>query len=518
MLIVMRVVRRVALTFVAAASLFGCDDAEVVRIASFVVPDPANVDFGTVIITQDAVETVTLRNLEPSAARLGPIMIEDNCGGCFTTGGLAESVIAPFGEVPLQVRFRAVRIAAATATLTIDLSALGQPDVEVFMIGRGREAGCDPDVTVAPEAVNFGFVPAGGVGLSSFVVRSTGSCDLLVDRIRVVPETAPFRITTSTPTPDNPGVLASGAQVSVGLRAQLPLSATGTTTSAILIETNSPIEKNVPGSPGVIEVPLSALANRPPIADAGPDQTVEPWSRATLNGSGSTDPDGPDDALQYRWRLVNQPGGSTTVLERTKELTPTFWADLTGLYELELVVTDVLGLESEPARVVVEAFPTNAIRIELTWDHPDSDVDLHLIRAGGRFCECVEDVHYRDCGRTPDWFPEAQGANPRLDVDDRNGFGPENINLDGEGTSRFIPDGIYTIAVHYFASNSDVSTWPTDISVATVRVFVFGLLAAEFSRPLQNDGDLWTVGELRWPDRELVPIDSVLEGANCGIF
>lgn len=520
MLIVMRIARWVGVTTLVAMATYGCkDDAQVVQVTARVLAEPAAIDFGTIPLNQDATETITLINPDQFPARLGAIEIEDDCGGCFVASAPSVSVIpANFDEATLQVRFRALRVEAATATLTISVNEFDQQSVTVSLIGRGREAGCVPDISVAPEAVDFGFVPAGGLALSSFVIRSEGNCDLVVDRIRVVPEDAPFEVTTSTPTPGNPGVLVAGAQASFQLRASLPETATGTATAEIYIETNAPGIRDVPNEPGTIVVPMRAVGNRAPIADAGDDLTVEPWSRATLSGAGSTDPDGADENLQYRWTLVSKPGGSTAELERSRSVEPSFWADLTGQYELELVVIDALGLESEVDRVVVEALPTNAIRIELTWDHPDSDVDLHLIRQGGRFCECVEDVHYRECGVAPDWFPDAPGANPRLDIDDRDGFGPENINLDGEGPERFIPDGTYTIAVHYFDDVSDVSTWPTPQSTATVRVFVFGLLAAEFVRTLENEGDLWTAAEIRWADQEVVGIDTITPGATCGIF
>jgi hypothetical protein len=251
----------------------------------------------------------------------------------------------------------------------------------------------------------------------------------------------------------------------------------------------------------------------------GEDQTVEPWSRVTLDGSMSRDQDEPpNEPLSYLWTLISKPGGSTAVLERASTGMPSFWADLTGTYEVQLVVLDSLGLESAPVTCVIEALPTNAIRIELTWDHPDSDVDLHLMQENGTFCDCSTDTHYRDCGREPNWFPATPGANPRLDVDDRSGFGPENINIDGDGPDRFIPDGRYLIRVHYFASNKEVSTWPTSTSNATVRVYVYGLLAGELTSPLINDNDLWLAGAIEWPSGNIVPEGTIIGGAICGVF
>ena len=38
------------------------------------------------------------------------------------------------------------------------------------------------------------------------------------------------------------------------------------------------------------------------------------------------------------------------------------------------------------------------------------------------------------------------------------------IDIDGDGPSRTIVPGEYTIVVHYYSSNSGISTWPTIIS------------------------------------------------------
>lgn len=495
----------------------GCEDDSFVEVQPALRVTPDSLDFGTAELGQDAYRTAELRSFSNVDSAIVAVRVVDDCGGCFLAVNTPTEVSAN-KSFDLELKFRAKRLGVATGTVTVVSDDPETPELPIFVRGNGVDTR-KPDIEVSPSQVDFGFAPAGGIAIASFVIRSTGTNDLLIDRIRVEPADAPFRVTTSTPTPERPGRLEPGGQASVSLRAELPLNTTGTVTASIFIETNVIDEKNVPGRPGWVEVPLRTVANLPPLALPGEDITVEPWSRVTLDGSMSYDQDDPpDDPLTYRWRLVAVPPGSTTELERTRTPNPSFWADLSGIYEVELVVTDALGLESEPAVVIVEALPTNAVRLELTWDHPDADLDLHFIREGGTFCDCTTDVHYRDCGRTPDWFPQTPGANPRLDVDDRAGFGPENINVDGEGTARFIPDGAYTIAVHYYSTNAQTSSWPTESTVATVRVFVFGLLAAELTQTLNATGDLWVAGSLRWPDKTVVPDGSFINGAVCGVF
>jgi len=480
--------------------------------------EPERLDFGTIELGQQALKEIKLSNFESVPAVIQMVGIEDDCNGCFLAVD-PPTKIEGLSILNFSIRFRSVRLKVATGTVTIQTDDPRQPSKKVFVIGRGSDMR-RPDIEVAPTTVDFGFVPAGGLAVNSFSIRSTGDNDLLIDRILIEPADSPYRITTSTPTPQSPGRLVPGAQASVGVRAAFPESETGTVTARVVIETNVPFDKNVPGKKGVVHVPIRALSNRPPIAVCGEALTVEPWSRASLDGSQSYDQDTPpDNPLQYQWRLLTRPSGSTAQLERANTAQPSFWVDITGSYELELNVIDALGLPSQtPCLVEVEALPTNAIRIELTWDHPDSDLDLHLIQSGGSFCDCATDCHYRDCARRPNWFPATPGSNPRLDIDDRAGFGPETIDIDGEGVDRFIQDGSYQIAVHYYASNEGISSWPTNRSVATVRVFIFGLLAAEFTHPLDNDGDVWLVGSLTWPDRIVIPDGGVIPRQMCGAF
>lgn len=65
--------------------------------------------------------------------------------------------------------------------------------------------------------------------------------------------------------------------------------------------------------------------NHAPLADAGIDQTVPEGATVTLDGTGSTDPDG--DALSFYWLQVD---GTNVTLVNTDTLTPSFTAPLVG--------------------------------------------------------------------------------------------------------------------------------------------------------------------------------------------
>ncbi len=79
------------------------------------------------------------------------------------------------------------------------------------------------------------------------------------------------------------------------------------------------------------------LPNQPPVANAGPDQTVTAGSLVTLNGSASFDPDNGPQSLSYEWFQINGP--EVTIANPTTA-SPTFTPSQDGNYTFSLVVRD----------------------------------------------------------------------------------------------------------------------------------------------------------------------------------
>ena len=78
--------------------------------------------------------------------------------------------------------------------------------------------------------------------------------------------------------------------------------------------------------------------NSPPVANAGPAQTILAGSKVQLNGSGSTDVDG--DTLTFKWSLISKPSNSNAMLSDPTAVIPTFYADQLGTYVAQLIVND----------------------------------------------------------------------------------------------------------------------------------------------------------------------------------
>ena len=79
-------------------------------------------------------------------------------------------------------------------------------------------------------------------------------------------------------------------------------------------------------------------ANSRPRADAGPDRSTAVGGTATLDGGGSSDPDG--DPLTFRWELTRLPDGSAATLSDPTAAAPSLVVDRAGMYVAELVVND----------------------------------------------------------------------------------------------------------------------------------------------------------------------------------
>ena len=73
-----------------------------------------------------------------------------------------------------------------------------------------------------------------------------------------------------------------------------------------------------------------------PIANAGSDLIISQGSSVTLDGSGSFDHY--SYPLSYNWSMTSSPSGSSATLSDSAVVNPTFVADVTGDYEISLVV------------------------------------------------------------------------------------------------------------------------------------------------------------------------------------
>jgi len=121
---------------------------------------------------------------------------------------------------------------------------------------------------------------------------------------------------------------------------------------------------------------IVGTANRLPVANAGPDQTVRLGSLAKLDGTGSSDPDSGPGPLTFSWA---QSGGPSAVLTAASTTAPTFAfaPPVEGSYVFSLIVNDGQDSSAAPDTVTVRV----PLLGDIDLDGDVDKIDLKLLRA-----------------------------------------------------------------------------------------------------------------------------------------
>ena len=157
--------------------------------------------------------------------------------------------------------------------------------------------------------------------------------------------------------------------------------------------------------------------------------------------------------------------------------------DIVGEYPLRLDVMDGNGFTAG-CDVLVRAVSDEGLRVEVFWDSAGTDMDVHVMDPAGTRWFTPLDCHYANCRSSLPWGGPGTEDNPRLDIDDVNGFGPENINIQEP-----VP-GTYRVAIDAFRGRGNVSVRIYCGGSVTVPVAEFGpaLMAAT--------GFMWRVADV----------------------
>ncbi len=108
-------------------------------------------------------------------------------------------------------------------------------------------------------------------------------------------------------------------------------------------------------SAATVTITTTAGPNNPPTADAGADQTVTEGASVTLNGSGSSDPEGA--SLSYAWTQVGTPAVALTGEDTA---TPTFTAPRELLANVELVFSLIVNDSANDSSAATVTITTTA--------------------------------------------------------------------------------------------------------------------------------------------------------------
>lgn len=170
------------------------------------------------------------------------------------------------------------------------------------------------------------------------------------------------------------------------------------------------------------DIIVTSAGNRLPVAEAGPNRSVDWWDPVPvgLDGSGSHDPDG--DTLSYEWTMISRPFGSLAQLSDPYSAWPQFDDDMVGNYSFSLRVFD-----------------------GEVWSYPDY---LAVFSSDGFDNDGDGDPDYFDPDDDNDLMPDYWETN--------NGFDPFNADDGGDTVSATTdPDGDGNVNLHEFYNQSD---------------------------------------------------------------
>lgn len=278
---------------------------------------------------------------------------------------------------------------------------------------------------------------------------------------------------------------------------------------------------------------------------ADPGEQIEPQQKLCLKASSSFAAPG-KLVKKYKWKLISAPKGATalnfvpndttadvcfgTLTTNPKTGKEDLTVNIAGEYIFELQVWDDTGTEAcKISTMSVLVIPSMGLHIELLWDTPaddtkdtgpqaeGSDLDLHLAHQKAYEAKTCDATTTKACqpdldkdGKTDPWFNSVYDCywynntnqwgtnistdNPALDLDDTNGWGPENMNMQAPEN-----DMLYAVGVHYW----DKHGLEPDDTTSTVNIYVLGILKGTFTQ-LMHQCDMWWVKQVAWPSGDLL--------------
>ncbi len=229
----------------------------------------------------------------------------------------------------------------------------------------------------------------------------------------------------------------------------------------------------------------------------------------------------PDATVE--WLLID---GEVSVLDEQDQNPNTLVVQNYGYREVVIsaIVGDPIN-QNSCTKAINVFYERPALSVELGWDVPTSDLDLHLAReTDGGFCLnnfggtlatfCSdemqgEDCYYGNCKNTSsepiDWDGEqSTDGDPQLVIDDLSGYGPEVIQIESP------IDGRYLAAAYVFSLRDGGTT------NATASIYVHGTYLGGTSASDLRYRDPWEAGIISWQDDEAC-FESLADGQSVCI-
>ncbi len=486
-------------------------------------------DFGEQDITVRTERQLVVANIGDFDLTITDVYFADNSDPAFEVGVYPGEVAAYSQPLTLQLFYRPLLASEQTATLVIvsDNGNEEGSELRIELTGTGVDNGV-PDIDIAPAECDFGRAAQGSVKNCTLTITNEGSRDLMFESVELVIDDSPGEEMGDVfgffgrPPAEGDVIVATAEENLAEVSVRFFPQALGSYSGTLYFRTNDPDEQE-------IAVPLRGIGVDPPTCNIGvlsvngfevapgTSPTIEPLDDVILSADASSPSSASGSINGVKWEIIEQPGGSTATLTSPTGITTGFTfadvlgVDLAGRYRVRATVTDDLGTDSvNECELEFEAVPTDSVLVQLSWDTSHGDMDLHFTKQNeeGTYCPqavapgpnalsstCASDRQSDDCyfgnckatsGERPDWDGDgvASEGDPSLDIDDLDGFGPENINVDTA------VEGKYLVGVDYYSGSGTIGN--------TVRIYLYGQLEAEFFRDLMS-GEFWEVALIDWP-------------------
>jgi hypothetical protein len=389
-------------------------------------------------------------------------------------------------------------------------------------------ANADAPCILVDNTKNFGAVPLGGSTTELVTVENCGNETLRISDVELAQNSDDdeFSIDLRSYDGNGDGELDSDIQLEPGSdeRASFAVkyepTEAGTDNAQVVVRSNDPVNPAATvdviarGSEGAC--PETELVAKVKGASAAPRSTITaaPLDYVVLDGSGSSDEDGTIES--WSWEVLDKPEDVSVRLEDlpsepNNDAKRQMRLLTAGTYRVGLTVKDNDGFSScEQGVAEITAVPNEKVHVELTWTNPKdpdetdtdgSDVDVHMVKMmegeneGVWFGEPY-DIYFRNqnSGDANIWNPES----PSLDIDDTDGAGPENIQMDDPQNCQW-----YAVGAQY---------WEKQFGTAyvTVRIYINSNLVFEaLNQPLRTQKQFWDVARIHWPTGQVYRVDEL---------
>ncbi len=476
----------------------------------------------TVKCTNVGTAPVTLKKVELFSTTQPPVTvgIESVPGTAAATVSLTEPytgtpvvTVTPGKSVGFVITLGKLEVEEQIgATLQITSNSTSNAGVDKIFVNANSSGPC---LKPSPGALAFGEVGVGQPKPIEVLLDGCGTEEVTVQSIALGEGTsADIKLDFSTgsfegsvgPTSEKPLVVQPNAQES--FRVVCTPSSLGSEIKGTVVIQSKDLDDRVLDitcKAAELKCPVACVDSVQPSNEVVPQTPVKICSKCSTAGAGHV-------IANYTWSLKQPDASQAALTPNNKVQCVNFTPNVAGEYTLELQVNDDVGTPScKPAVSVLTVVPNNKLHIELTWDTPNdkdktdgkgADLDLHLAHPDATSVSGQPDL---DGNKEPDWWwapcfdcfwlnpapewgdPFDLADNPKVELDDQDGWGPENIAIP-------IPEtGVdYTISVYAWDDANLGASTPR------IRIYVDKQLVIDQVGPALNERDMWCVGQISY--------------------